>query len=108
MIFRRAGNRIKVTENGAQFLDNFPARGIHKRPYPFVVKYPVIKAEKLSDATRDIAITIHVHVLIKDVLHLLCEVFPCGIAAFDHLVEKNPEERFQVIRDLMGSSQRIT
>jgi hypothetical protein len=46
-------------------------------------------------------------VLIEDVSHLLIEAKPFRIPAFDHLVEKHPEKRFQVIRNFMRSSRGV-
>jgi hypothetical protein len=61
---------VNVTEKRAQFLDNFSARGIDKRPDQGLVKVPVKEKEQLSIATRDVAIAIHVGVLIKDVFQV--------------------------------------
>jgi hypothetical protein len=46
-------------------------------------------------------------VLIKDVSHFLLKADPCRIPAFHHLVEKDPEKRFQVIRNFMRSSRGV-
>jgi hypothetical protein len=61
---------VNVTEKRAQFLDDLSARGIDKRLDRCVVKLPVMEKEQLSFPTRDIAIAIHVGVLIKYIFHV--------------------------------------
>ena len=57
-------------EKSAQVLNNVSAGGLDEIIDYRRVELPVSKTEKLSFATRDIAIAIHVGVLIKDVFHI--------------------------------------
>jgi hypothetical protein len=98
---------VKVTEESAQFLDNFSARCFDELPDNCLVELPFTETQDLSSAARDNAIVIHFGVLIEDVSHLLFEADPFRIPAFDHFVEKHPEKRLQVIRNFMRSSRGI-
>jgi hypothetical protein len=98
---------VKVMENSAQVLDNISAGCLDEIIDNRQVELPVSKTEKLSFAACDNAIVIHFGMLIENVSRLFFKAEPFRIPAFDHLVEKHPEKRFQVIRHLMGSSRGV-
>ena len=99
---------MQVMEKDAQVLDNIFAGCIDEFMDNKRAELPVSKTEKLSFAACDNAIVIPFSVLIEDISHFFFKAKPFRIPAFDHLVEKHPEKRFQVIGNFMRSSRRVT
>jgi len=58
---------VKVMEKRAQLLNNVFAGCLHKIANNYPTKKPVFETDALSNAARDIAVVIHIRVLIKDV-----------------------------------------
>jgi hypothetical protein len=99
---------VKVTEKSPKIFDNAFAGCLDESADNRAIKFCVSHTGKLFHAACDHASAIYICVLIKDILHLDNKVYRPSIAALGHQVEKNPEKRFQIIRDLMRPARRIT
>jgi hypothetical protein len=100
--------KVEVTEKSPKISNNVFAWSLNEIAEHSLVKKSSPQAGKFSSTTCDHPSAIHILVLIKNLLHLANKVHRTNVAAFGHQVEKNPEKRFQVIRDLMWPTRRIT